>query len=97
MRRSHVHSAGSRLVRLGAWVRTSLEDPVRRALVTATAVSRIGRGVFFAITVLFFTQIIGLSGTEAAIVLAVASACGVLASLLGGWLADRWSARRLTF
>ncbi|MGY1553221.1 MFS transporter [Microbacterium sp. A588] len=92
-----MHSAGSPLIRLGAWVRTSLEDPVLRALVTATAVSRIGRGVFFAITVLFFTQIIGLSGTEAAIVLAVASACGVLASLLGGWLADRWSARRLTF
>lgn len=75
----------------------SLSDPVLRALVMATAVSRIGRGVFLAVTVLFFTQIVGLSGVEAAVVLAVSSGCGVVASFLGGWLADRWSARRLTF
>lgn len=30
-------------------------------------------------------------------VLAVSSGCGVVASFLGGWLADRWSARRLAF
>jgi MFS family permease len=88
---------GNPLVRLRAWIVASLEDPVLRALVIATAVSRIGRGVFFAIPVLYFTQIIGLSGAEAAVVLAVSSGFGVLASLLGGWLADRWSARRLTF
>ncbi|WP_164234034.1 MFS transporter [Microbacterium hydrocarbonoxydans] len=75
----------------------SLSDPVLRALVTSTSVSRIGRGVFLAVTVLFFTQIVGLSGAQAAAVLAVASGCGVVASFLGGWLADRWSARRLTF
>ncbi|MBO0980365.1 MFS transporter [Microbacterium sp. SD291] len=75
----------------------SLSDPVLRALVTATAVSRVGRGVFLAVTVLFFTQIVGLSATEAAVVLAVSSGCGVVASFLGGWLADRWSARKLTF
>ncbi len=68
-----------------------------RALVASSSVSRIGRGVFFAITVLYFTQILGLTGTEAALVLAIASGTGVLASLLGGWLADRWSARRMTF
>ncbi len=68
-----------------------------RALVASSSVSRIGRGVFFAITVLYFTQILGLTGTEAALVLAMASGTGVLASLLGGWLADRWSARRMTF
>lgn len=74
-----------------------LDDPVLRALVTATAVSRVGRGVFLAVTVLFFTLIIGLSPAQAAIVLAVSSGCGVVASFLGGWLADRWSARRLAF
>lgn len=88
---------GKGLARLRAWIVASLEDPVLRALIISTSVSRIGRGVFFAITVLFFTQIIGLSGTQAAVVLAASSGCGVLASLLGGWLADRWSARRLTF
>lgn len=82
---------------LRARLRSSLDDPVLRALVAATAVSRVGRGVFFAVTVLFFTQILGLSAAQAAIVLAVSSGCGVLGSLLGGWLADRWSARRLSF
>ncbi len=81
------------LARLAA----GFDDPVLRALVAATAVSRIGRGVFFAVTVLFFTQIIGLSPAQAAVVLAVSSGCGVVASFLGGWLADRWSARRLAF
>ncbi|REJ06765.1 MFS transporter [Microbacterium bovistercoris] len=75
----------------------SLDEPVLRALVLSTVVSRVGRGVFFAVTVLFFTQILGLGAGEAAIVLAVSSGCGVIASFLGGWLADRWSARRLTF
>ncbi|WP_245861246.1 MFS transporter [Microbacterium aurantiacum] len=82
---------------LFARIADDLSDPVLRALVSATAVSRIGRGVFLAVTVLFFTQIIGLSGGEAAVVLAASSGCGVVASFLGGWLADRWSARRMTF
>ncbi|MFK4851331.1 MFS transporter [Microbacterium sp. ZW T6_19] len=82
---------------LRARISASLTDPVLNALVAAVAVSRIGRGVFLAVTVLFFTQIVGLSAGEAAIVLAVSSGCGVVASFLGGWLADRWSARRLTF
>ena len=43
-----------------ARIADGLSDPVLRALVAATAVSRIGRGVFLAVTVLFFTQIIGL-------------------------------------
>lgn len=80
-----------------ARIADGLSDPVLRALVAATAVSRIGRGVFLAVTVLFFTQIIGLSPAQAAVVLAVSSGCGVVGSLLGGWLADRWSARRLAF
>ncbi|MDR6866978.1 MFS family permease [Microbacterium resistens] len=78
-------------------IRGSLSDPVLRALVASTAVSRIGRGVFLAVTVLYFTRIVGLSGADAAIVLAASSGVSVLASFLGGWLADRWSARRITF
>lgn len=93
---SHDPSA-DRKPTLAARIKDSLADPVLRALFTATAVSRIGRGIFLAVTVLFFTQIIGLSAGQAATVLAVSSACGVVASFLGGWLADRWSARRLAF
>ncbi len=92
-------SAGPAPVREGLWRRltASMSDPVLRALVTSTAVSRVGRGVFLTVTVLFFTQILGLGAGEAALVLAVSSACGVVASLVGGWLSDRRSARRIAF
>ncbi|OZB89526.1 MAG: hypothetical protein B7X41_02355, partial [Microbacterium sp. 14-71-5] len=48
-------------------------------------------------TVLYFIRIVGLDGGQAAIVLAAASGSSILASFLGGWLADRWSARRASF
>ncbi|MBF0672006.1 MAG: MFS transporter [Salinibacterium sp.] len=70
-------------------------DPVLRVLALATAVMTLGRGVFLALTVLYFTLIVGLSAVEVAVVLTVASAAGAVCSLLGGALADRLSARRL--
>ncbi len=73
----------------------SVSDPVLRILVIATLISRVGRGIFLTVTVLYFTLIVGLAPQEVAIVLAAASAAGVLSSLAGGWLADRVSARRL--
>ncbi|RZS68494.1 MFS transporter [Agromyces ramosus] len=73
----------------------SVADPVLRILVIATLVSRVGRGIFLTVTVLYFTLIVGLAPHEVAIVLGAASAAGVLSSLAGGWLADRVSARRL--
>ena len=73
----------------------SVADPVLRNLVIATHISRVGRGIFLTVTVLYFTLIVGLAPHEVAIVLGAASAAGVLSSLAGGWLADRVSARRL--
>jgi MFS family permease len=73
----------------------SVADPVLRILVIATLISRVGRGVFLTVTVLYFTLIVGLAPHEVAIVLGAASAAGVVSSLAGGWLADRVSARRL--
>lgn len=73
----------------------SLSDPVLRILVTSTAVGRIGRGVFLAVTVLYFTRIVGLSAGEIAVVLTVSAGLGVAASALTGQLADRISARRI--
>lgn len=73
----------------------SLSDPVLRILVTSTAVGRIGRGVFLAVTVLYFTRIVGLSAGEIAVVLTVSAGLGVAASALTGHLADRISARRI--
>ena len=73
----------------------SVADPVLRILLIATLISRVGRGIFLTVTVLYFTLIVGLAPFEVAIVLGAASAAGVLSSLAGGWLADRVSARRL--
>lgn len=73
----------------------SVADPVLRILVIATLISRVGRGIFLTVTVLYFTLIVGLAPHEVAIVLGAASAAGVVSSLAGGWLADRVSARRL--
>ncbi|MFE5672830.1 MFS transporter [Agromyces sp. NPDC056523] len=72
-----------------------LADPVLRVLVVATLISRVGRGIFLTVTVLYFTFVVGLPAHEVAIVLSLASAAGVLSSLAGGWLADRVSARAL--
>lgn len=80
---------------LVARLTASIADPVLRILVFATLVSRVGRGVFLTVTVLYFTLIVGLPAYEVAIVLAASSGVGVVASLVGGWLADRTSARRL--
>ncbi|HEU4808409.1 MAG TPA: MFS transporter, partial [Homoserinimonas sp.] len=55
----------------------------------------LGRGVFLALTVLYFTLIVGLSAFEVAVILTVSSAAGAVASVVAGHLADRFSARRL--
>ncbi|MEU1973705.1 MFS transporter [Microbacterium sp. NPDC019599] len=68
---------------------------VLRILVTATLISRVGRGIFLTVSVLYFTFVVGLSAAEVAVVLAASSAVGIGASFAGGWLADRTSARRL--
>src|SRR5690606_5676881 len=70
-------------------------DPVLRVLALATAVMTLGRGVFLALTVLYFTLIVGLSAFEVAVVLTVSSRVGALSSVAAGHLADRFSARRL--
>jgi len=75
----------------------SVSDPVLRILVLATLISRVGRGVFLTVTVLYITFVIGLSTSEAAMVLGISSAVGVATSYVGGRLADRFSARRLLF
>ncbi|WP_226925213.1 MFS transporter [Georgenia thermotolerans] len=80
---------------LRAALTRGLGDPVLRVLMAATAVSTLGRGVFFTLTVLYFTSIVGLSAAQVALILAASSGVGVVTSLLGGHLADRVSARAL--
>ncbi|MEX1078068.1 MAG: MFS transporter [Homoserinimonas sp.] len=70
-------------------------DPVMRILIVSGFVLTLGRGVFLALTVLYFTIIVGLTAIEVAMILTVSSAAGAVASVAAGHLADRFSARRL--
>lgn len=70
-------------------------DPVLKALSAATFVSALGRGVFHAVTVLYFTFVVGLHVGEVAAVVTVGNLVGIVTSQLGGQLADRFSARRI--
>ncbi|TDO52977.1 MFS transporter [Kribbella sp. VKM Ac-2571] len=72
-----------------------LRDPVERALASAVAALALSRGMFFAVSALYFTRGVGLSPTAVGIGLTVAGAVGVLASYAGGWLSDRCGADRL--
>jgi MFS family permease len=68
---------------------------VLRILSTSIFINALGRGVFLALTVLYFTLVVRLSVTEVAVILTLSSAVGVGTSWLGGSLADKLSARRL--
>ena len=72
------------------------DDPVLGALVSATWLTTIARGVFLTALVLYLTLVAGLSPEEIALSLTIAAVVGIGASYLGGWLSDRISARRLT-
>ncbi|PPL14454.1 MFS transporter [Microterricola pindariensis] len=76
-------------------IRAALADPVLRVLVGATLVSTLGRGIFFTLTVLFFTHFVGLDAGAIALILAISSGVGVATSYAGGHFADVFSARRM--
>lgn len=75
--------------------RLAAADPVLRILGLSTLIGTLGRGVFLTVTVLYFSFVVGLSATEISIVVAASSATGIVTSLIGGQLADRFSARRV--
>jgi MFS family permease len=72
-----------------------LRDPVERALASAVAALSLSRGMFFAVSALYFTRGVGLSAATVGIGLTVAGGVGVLASYVGGRLSDRVGADRL--
>lgn len=74
------------------WQRT---DPILRVLGLSTLIGTLGRGVFLTVTVLYFSFVVGLTDTQISIVVAASSATGILTSIVGGQLADRFSARRV--
>jgi MFS family permease len=74
---------------------TTWRDPVARALAGAVLVLSLSRGLFYAVSALYFTRSVGLSASTVGVGLTLAGAAGVLASYLGGHLSDRFGADRV--
>ncbi len=70
-------------------------DPLQRALTFTTMAAALATGLFFTVSALYFTRVIGLSATAVGLGLTVAGGAGVLAAYAGGRLADRYGADRL--
>jgi Major Facilitator Superfamily len=70
-------------------------NPVERALTYSTMAASLAKGLLFSVSVLYFVRVLGLSAGTVGIGLTVAGGVGVLASLAGGYLADRVGALRV--
>lgn len=70
-------------------------DPVVGRLALATLVAASGRGIFFTISALYFTRIVGLSVIEVGTGLSIAAAVGLFAGVPLGHLADRVGPREV--
>lgn len=64
-------------------------DPVTRALTLATMAISLSTGLFYAVSALYFTRVLGLSATTVGLGLTAAGGCGVVASYAAGWASDR--------
>ena len=75
---------------IGNWLSTWVPEPgPHRRLGVATGIYNIGTGMFFTVSVLYFTEGLGLSVTEVGLWLAVAGLIGLFAGVPMGHLADR--------
>ena len=62
---------------------------VPRILGTALFISTLGEGAFYVCSALFFTRVIGLSPLQVGLGLTIASACGLMAAVPLGYIADQ--------
>ncbi|TPW95861.1 MFS transporter [Schumannella luteola] len=76
-------------------IRETFSDPVLRALTLATLISTVGRGISLTLVVLYLSLVARLPAEQVALVFVVGSAVGLVASYLGGHLADSVSARAM--
>ncbi|GAB2738863.1 MFS transporter [Kitasatospora kifunensis] len=70
-------------------------DPVLRLLTWTTLVNSLGNGLFYTVSALYFTRILGYGVGEVGVVLTAAGLCGVAASIPAGRAADRWGSKRV--
>ncbi len=67
--------------------------PVLRGLSLLTLLNAFGRGLFFPVSVLYFTRFVGLSATSVGVGLTVAGVFGLAAGVPTGRASDRWGRR----
>ncbi len=70
-------------------------DRSTRLLAGSSLVNTFGNGVFYTVSVVYFTQVVGLSAHELAVGLFAAGLAGIAVGIPAGHLADRWGARQL--
>jgi MFS family permease len=70
-------------------------DPVQRALTFSTMAGALANGLFYSVSALYFTRVIGLEVTTVGLGLTIAGLTGVVGSFVGGQAADRVGADRL--
>ncbi|MFI7337590.1 MFS transporter [Streptomyces sp. NPDC050085] len=68
-------------------------DPLLARLSLFTLLNAFGRGLFFPVSVLYFTRVIGLSATSVGVGLTVAGLFGIAAGVPAGRASDRWGRR----
>ncbi|GAA4940174.1 putative MFS family arabinose efflux permease [Nonomuraea thailandensis] len=71
------------------------QDRVARSLTLSTMAFALSSGVFYTVSTLYFTLVIGLGATTVGLGLGIAGGTGVLAAYAGGWLADRVGAHHV--
>ncbi|MFD8567765.1 MFS transporter [Streptomyces sp. NPDC059639] len=70
-------------------------DTLLRHLSLLTLLNAFGRGLFFPVSVLYFTRVIGLSATSVGVGLTVAGLFGIAAGAPAGRASDLWGRRTL--
>ncbi|MCT2590320.1 MFS transporter [Streptomyces sp. N2-109] len=78
------------LTRMGGFLPV---DPVLRRLSLLTLLNSFGRGLFFSLSVLYFTRIVGLSATSVGLGLTIAGLFGLVAGIPAGRVSDRFGSR----
>ncbi|MGW0481415.1 MFS transporter [Nonomuraea sp. NPDC003214] len=71
------------------------EDRVGRSLTLSTMAFALSSGVFYTVSTLYFTLVVGLAPTTVGLGLGIAGGAGVLSSYVSGRLSDRLGAHRV--
>jgi MFS family permease len=72
----------------------SAQDKATRALTWATATMCLGTGLFYAVSAIFYSTVIGLSAAQIGLGLAFAGIAGIIGALAGGYVAAYFGSRR---